>query len=218
MEKRQKLIILGASAIVIIAGIIFMRKSKAATIDTMKPIDDDNDIIPSSTNNTSTSTQTKVYPDTPFKSKAEGDKFRKWVREKYPTEAAKLSGGGLDATGDYNNATMKEAFYKFGKEYLKTGISDIAQSTLDAYQTSLKETHKERKDVTPTMDNVTVYKEPDYNSWVLEKLKMGNKREYISTVLGKDGKYYYKVKNIAGSNGYVLKSAAKVVSTMIPIY
>ena len=43
----------------------------------------------------------------PFKNQSEGDAFRKWFRTRYPSQAASF---GLDATGPFNNETIRKAF------------------------------------------------------------------------------------------------------------
>jgi hypothetical protein len=57
-----------------------------------------------------------VYPDTPFTSKAEGDKFRAWVNKNYSSYAKQID---LSLSGDFNNSFIKKAFAEYGQEYLK---------------------------------------------------------------------------------------------------
>lgn len=52
----------------------------------------------------------------PFKDKIEGDKFRNWVNDKYPSYAKSIS---LDRSGSYNNEYIKKAYSKYGNEYMK---------------------------------------------------------------------------------------------------
>ena len=51
----------------------------------------------------------------PFKSKAEGNAFRKWVNAKYPQYAKSIN---LDVTGSHTNSYIQKAWNRFGKEYL----------------------------------------------------------------------------------------------------
>lgn len=55
-----------------------------------------------------------VAPQIPFKSRLEGNKFRKWVNDNYPDIAKDID---LDRTGSYNNAYIKKAWSKLNKEY-----------------------------------------------------------------------------------------------------
>lgn len=51
---------------------------------------------------------------TPFVNKEEGDTFRAWVNNKYPTYAKSIE---LDKSGSYNNSYIQKAWTKYGKEY-----------------------------------------------------------------------------------------------------
>lgn len=61
---------------------------------------------------------TEPLKDTPFKNKEEGDKFRKWMKEKHSD--FKDGKETLSETGDYNNNTIKQAWKKYGEEYKKS--------------------------------------------------------------------------------------------------
>jgi hypothetical protein len=61
-------------------------------------------------------TSSSVNPNTPFTSKAEGDKFRAWVNKNYPSYAKQID---LSLSGDFNNSFIKKAFAEYGQEYLK---------------------------------------------------------------------------------------------------
>jgi hypothetical protein len=63
------------------------------------------------------SKDTEPLKDTPFKDKEEGNKFRKWMKEKYPD--FKDGKEPLSEEGDYNNNTIKQAWKKYGEEYQK---------------------------------------------------------------------------------------------------
>lgn len=73
------------------------------------------------------------YPETPFKSKAEGDKFRGWVNDTYPKYAKQID---LDRSGDYNNSYIRKAYAQYGAEYQKfakdSDISARADNPLSA--------------------------------------------------------------------------------------
>ena len=55
-----------------------------------------------------------VLPPTPFKTQAEGDAFRAWVRQ---TDAAYATQINLSATGPFNNNFIRNAYKKYGTEY-----------------------------------------------------------------------------------------------------
>jgi hypothetical protein len=61
-------------------------------------------------------TSSSVNPNTPFTSKAEGDKFRAWVNKNYTSYAKQID---LSLSGDFNNSFIKKAFAEYGQEYLK---------------------------------------------------------------------------------------------------
>jgi hypothetical protein len=78
------------------------------------------------------------YPETPFKSKVEGDKFRNWVNDNYPQYAKQID---LDRSGDFNNSYMRKAYANKGAEYQKdakqSDISGRADNPLSAEFKSL---------------------------------------------------------------------------------
>jgi hypothetical protein len=57
------------------------------------------------------------YPETPFKSKDEGNKFRKWVNKEH-SEWSKEN--QLDNEGPENNTYIRKAYKEFGEKYEKT--------------------------------------------------------------------------------------------------
>lgn len=63
-----------------------------------------------------TKNKTVFKSNTPFKSKAEGDKFRLWVNN-YHSEYAKSI--NLDKKGSHNNSFILKAYKKLGKDYEK---------------------------------------------------------------------------------------------------
>lgn len=50
-------------------------------------------------------------PSTPFKNEAEGNAFRDWVNDNYPDYARSAN---LSRTGDYNDATIQDAYKRYG--------------------------------------------------------------------------------------------------------
>jgi len=64
----------------------------------------------------------------PFKNKIEGDKFRSWVNDTYPSYARNID---LDRSGPYNNEYIKKAYSKYGDEYMtkKDSYSDNRDSS-----------------------------------------------------------------------------------------
>jgi len=55
-------------------------------------------------------------PESPFKTKEQGDAFRKWVNEKHKEWAEKNK---LDASGDFKNSYIRKAVKEFGEAYAK---------------------------------------------------------------------------------------------------
>jgi len=66
---------------------------------------------PSESNSSNSSTSPApapcLYPATPFKKKSEGDKFREWVNDTYPSVAKDID---LDRSGAYDNCFIRKAF------------------------------------------------------------------------------------------------------------
>jgi len=64
---------------------------------------------------------------TPFKNTTEGNKFRQWINDTYPSYAENID---LDPTGEYDNSYIRKAWAKYGKEYqedmaTKDSIEDL---------------------------------------------------------------------------------------------
>jgi len=55
----------------------------------------------------------------PFKNTAEGNAFRGWVNDNYPSYAKSLFGDGLDRTGGFDNKYTRDAWGRYGNEYQK---------------------------------------------------------------------------------------------------
>jgi hypothetical protein len=66
------------------------------------------------TGNTGNRKNVTQLQSTPFKSQSEGDAFRAWVRQTDATYASQIQ---LDATGPFNNNTIRTAYQKYGKQY-----------------------------------------------------------------------------------------------------
>ena len=54
---------------------------------------------------------------TPFKNATEGNAFRGWINDNYPTYAKSLLGDGLDRTGGFDNRHIRKAWTEYGVEY-----------------------------------------------------------------------------------------------------
>ena len=54
----------------------------------------------------------------PFKSKVEGNAFRGWINDNYPSYASEID---LDRTGSYNNSYINKAWTKYGSVYQVSG-------------------------------------------------------------------------------------------------
>tara|TARA_R110000803_G_scaffold191538_3_gene254239 strand:+ start:3827 stop:4123 length:297 start_codon:yes stop_codon:yes gene_type:complete len=50
----------------------------------------------------------------PFTSASEGNRFRSWINDNYPSYASEID---LDRTGSYNNSYMQQAWQKYGAQY-----------------------------------------------------------------------------------------------------
>lgn len=58
-------------------------------------------------------------PSTPFKNSSDGNNFRRWVNDTYPSYAKEIDLS--KKSSKYNNETIKKAWAKYGSEYLKGG-------------------------------------------------------------------------------------------------
>ena len=74
------------------------------------------------------------YAGTPFKNATEGNAFRAWINDKYPSYARQID---LDRTGSYNNSYIRKAFYKYGLEYLQL-LAAKDKAKADALQKQLQ--------------------------------------------------------------------------------
>ena len=52
----------------------------------------------------------------PFKTQAEGNKFRKWINDKYPSFAKRFD---ISVEGDYKNGFIIDGYYFLKNEYDK---------------------------------------------------------------------------------------------------
>ena len=112
----------------------------------------------------------------PFKTRQEGDEFRKWVNDNYPDYAKQID---LDVSGSHTNRYIMKAWEKYGNEY-KGGKSS----------TNSKE---EIKDHFVFYFSFPGY-EPRYDSsggWFENALDWvrANTPDEISSILGKEGTY-----------------------------
>ena len=68
-------------------------------------------------NETTTNTIANVPDSVPFTNRTQGNCFRKFVNDNYPTYAQNLMGDGLDRTGSYNNSYVLKAYQDYGHIY-----------------------------------------------------------------------------------------------------
>jgi hypothetical protein len=71
------------------------------------------------------------FPATPFTNNTEGNAFRGWVNDNYPTYAREID---LDRTGAYDNNYIRKAYAKYGAEYqqsIASGVPPVKPSTAD---------------------------------------------------------------------------------------
>lgn len=83
-----------------------------------------NPSVPSSSSSTG-------FPATPFTNNTEGNAFRGWVNDNYPTYAREID---LDRTGAYDNNYIRKAWAKYKAEYeqsLATGTPPVKPSDND---------------------------------------------------------------------------------------
>lgn len=70
-------------------------------------------------------------PPTPFTNNTEGNAFRGWINDNYPTYARQID---LDRTGAYDNDYIRKAWAKYGAEYqqsMASGVPPVKPSTAD---------------------------------------------------------------------------------------
>ena len=65
-----------------------------------------------------TITGTSNFTTTPFANKQQGDAFRVWVNDTYPSYAQSID---LDRSGSFNNSFITKAYRKYGEEYAQGG-------------------------------------------------------------------------------------------------
>ncbi len=68
------------------------------------------------------STSSQSLGKTPFKNKAEGDKFRGWVNDNHSDYAKKID---LDRSGSYDNAFIRKAWKQYGVDYGDSTNTDV---------------------------------------------------------------------------------------------
>jgi hypothetical protein len=86
--------------------------------------------IPASS--TTTASSSPSLPSTPFKNNDEGNKFRSWVNDKYPSYAKEIQ---LDRVGSkYNNTTIRKAWAKYGAEYQKSAVATSSNAGVSLQQ------------------------------------------------------------------------------------
>ena len=77
------------------------------------------------------SSSSSGFPATPFTNNTEGNAFRGWVNDNYPTYAREID---LDRTGAYDNTYIRKAYAKYGNEYqqsVTSGVPPVKPSTAD---------------------------------------------------------------------------------------
>lgn len=120
MDKKKKIIVIVVIAIIIIAigvSIYFLTKDNDDSDNKKYDENLDNkdlDNINKPKKDESVLTNNKPLANTPFKNEAEGNAFRDWVNNFYPSWATENK---LDRTGAFNNSYIKKAWAKFGNEY-----------------------------------------------------------------------------------------------------
>ena len=154
------------------------------------------------------------YPSTPFKSKTEGNKFRKWINDIYPKYAKDIK---LDAEGEYNNRFIRKAYKQYGTEY-QAQLKGVGTSVGKATSSISKS-----KKVVVSGSYANIRSSAKVNNGTINNLlgKVSGKGTTIGTLMssGKsieygDKKKWYKVKltnRLKGRTfGYVREDTAKL--------
>ena len=139
-----------------------------------------------------------VLPPTPFKTQAEGDAFRAWVRQ---TDAAYATQINLSATGPFNNNFIRNAYKKYGTAYQNS----LSNSGGGAAQQS--ETVDKAKEIfdkfNESVNFLSVNNEKfnlEYNQQVSNKIKhflsknFNEETSYVGAILSLYGKNISKYK------------------------
>jgi len=171
----KKTIIIGVfSALLIGGGVFWWMKSKKdkAEEEKRRQEEEAQKAEEEKRNNMQISNQ---LPSTPFTNSIEGNNFRAWVNNKYPTYAKQID---LSLSGDYNNSFIRKAFQKYGSEFIKEGKSAPKTATSSGFKVG--------NPVYLKTDNVSIYSLPefkgDYIIGSVSKLKLLDKpfAKYIS--------------------------------------
>jgi hypothetical protein len=119
MKKGVKIaIILGTIGVTGVGAYFLWKKVIKPKLDEKKDKDKEEKRPPIDESSVKTTTYNKRPQSdlgaTPFKSQAEGDKFRKWINDTYPKYAKEID---LDPSGSYDNRYIRKAWAKYGVEY-----------------------------------------------------------------------------------------------------
>jgi hypothetical protein len=149
------------------------------------------------TDNTDKRKNVTQVPSTPFKTQAEGDAFRTWVRQTDATYASQIK---LDATGPFNNNTIRTAYQKYGNQYQQSLTSDGGA----AQQSETVDKAKEIFDkFNESVNFLSVNNEKfnlEYNQQVSNKIKhflsknFNEESSYVGAILSLYGKNISKYK------------------------
>ena len=136
-------------------------------------------------------------PSTPFKTQAEGDAFRAWVRQ---TDAAYATQINLSATGPFNNNTIRTAYQKYGNEYqqsLTSGGGAAQQSeTVDKAKEIFDKFNESVNFLSVNNEKFNL----EYNQQVSNKIKhflsknFNEETSYVGAILSLYGKNISKYK------------------------
>ena len=119
--------ITGTIVYMIIKKILKKKEEEVVIVDGDTP---DVLVKTTTTSSTPTSSTPKSLPSIPFTSKLEGNAFRDWINDTYPSYASEIN---LDRTGSYNNSYINKAWTKYGSLYQVSGVStnlNTSDSTL----------------------------------------------------------------------------------------
>jgi hypothetical protein len=119
MKKGVKIaIILGTIGVTGVGAYFLWKKVIKPKLDEKKDKEKEEERPPIDESSVKTTTYNKRPQSdlgaTPFKSQAEGDKFRKWINDTYPKYAKEID---LDPSGSYDNRYIRSAWAKYGVEY-----------------------------------------------------------------------------------------------------
>ena len=154
-----------------------------------------NPSLQSTTSETPTTPTTQGYPDTPFKTSAESDDFRKWLLDKYPsygTQTGKYKVDPPPQPNYINTEALKKAYSEKGTEY------NIANA---------KFTSSENMEPTAVEEPVTVVTDKDGNWEITTPTTFDPKS--LTITFSKEGHEIREISNVQQTGGDIVGGEGK---------